>query len=124
MYESDTFEIIPANLTITVKASSKTYDGKVITYSVTQTGLKGTDTLAKLGTLTYTGDTEAKNAGEYTIGAIIEDGDLTDIGRNYNITYVDANFTINKRTLNVTANATNKTYDGKTETSKFLKSLK
>lgn len=95
---------------------TKVYDGKVFTeFSVTAELAEG-DTLAALGTVTYTGDAlTAVNAAQnpYAYLPQIKDEDKGAKFINcYNVTYIGATLTIQKREASVTATSGGKFYDG------------
>jgi len=108
MYEGYTAPLLRSfmtALTVTANDASKTYDGLAyngsggVTYSVTpnMTNL--------LGTLSYTGGT---NAGSHAIAP----SGLYSNQQGYLISYVDGALTINKATATVTANSGSGTYSG------------
>jgi len=109
-YNSGTFMVNKAALTVTASDVSKTYDGVAFTggNGVTYAGFVNSETDSVLGgTLAYGGTAQsAVNAGIYTLTA---SGQTSD---NYSITYSDGTLTVDKAALSVTANDTNKTYDG------------
>lgn len=95
---------------------TKVYDGKVFTeFSVTAELAEG-DTLAALGTVTYTGDAlTAVNASQdsYAYLPQIKDEDKgTKFSNCYNVTFKGATLTIQKREASVTATSGGKIYDG------------
>ena len=100
------FTIIPAILTVTADAKSKTYGNADPALTYTTSGWKYSDTNSLLtGSLTRApGETVA--GGPY---AINKGNDLS-AGSNYNISYTGAKLTINPATLTVTADAKSKTY--------------
>ena len=100
VYGSTTFTISPRPLTITAVAKSKTYGEVDPALTYTSSGLVGSDVVT--GSLIRE---VGENAGTYQINHIT----LT-AGPNYTITYVPANFTINKKGLTITAEAKSKTY--------------
>lgn len=88
------------DLAITAEAKSKEYGEADPTLTYTYEGLEGSDAIT--GSLT-------RAAGEDYGTYAISQGSLT-AGDNYNISYTEANFTINKATLTVTADDKSKTY--------------
>ncbi|RAJ88274.1 gliding motility-associated-like protein [Chitinophaga dinghuensis] len=110
-YVSGTLSITKADLTITAKDATKTYDGIAfssgngISYSGFVTGDDNNNALT--GTLTYTGTSQsAVNVGTY----VITPGGLAAV--NYDISYVSGALSITKADLTITAKSTTKTYDG------------
>jgi len=113
IYDGHTNPLLRAfmtELTVTANDATKTYDGNAyngasgVTYSVTPDA-------NLLGTLSYTGGTDA---GTYTItpSGLYS----TEQNGGYAITYIDGSLTINQKTLTVTGfSADNKTYDGTTD---------
>ena len=95
-----------ANATVTANSGSTTYNGAVQSISgFTATGLVNNETPAVL-TGVSTG-ASGTNAGTYTHTASGTDG-------NYNLTFVDGTFTINKAPLSVSLSGQTKVYDGTT----------
>ncbi|MEN0054287.1 MAG: MBG domain-containing protein [Mucilaginibacter sp.] len=93
----------PKALTVTATAAqNKTYGNidPTLTYAITSGTLVGTDTFT--GSLSRVA---GENAGTY---AILQ-GNLA-LSSNYILTYVGANYTINKAAITVTADAKNKVY--------------
>jgi hypothetical protein len=88
-------------VTVTADANSKTYGAAdpVLSYQITSGSLVTGDSFS--GSLT-------RVAGETVAGSpyAIQQGTLT-AGGNYNLTFVGANFTINKKTASVTPDAKN-----------------
>ncbi|MDN5284873.1 MAG: hypothetical protein JWR38_1147 [Mucilaginibacter sp.] len=91
-----------APITVTANTQAKTYGeaDPALTYTVTSGALAGTDKFT--GRLTRAA---GENAGTYAI----QQGTLA-VGSNYTLTYVDANLTIGKAPITVTADAQTKTY--------------
>ena len=94
-------------ITITTDAKSKVYgDGDpALTYQITAGSLKSGDSIT--GALTRGA---GENVGTYAISQgtlAISDGNS---GNNYNLTFVGANLTINKRPITITADAKSKVY--------------
>jgi len=113
-----TLTISQKNVKITPVASNKTYDGKVNTFSVTAEGLVAGHSPEQLGDIKFTGDANKINANKegevYVVGVSIEN--LTTIGKNYIIDCnATAEFTIAKRDITITASATEKVYNGKSD---------
>jgi filamentous hemagglutinin family protein len=98
-----------ANLTVTAKNASKTYDGQAFSggNGVSYNGFVNNETSSVLGgTLAYGGTSQnAVNAGTYTLTA----SGLT--SQNYAISYADGSLSIGKAPLNLTIS---KTYNGNT----------
>ena len=99
-YETATFTITPAELTVTAVAEDRVYDGTANNvYSVTVEGLAGGDTLADLGYVKYDDGTAggAVEAGKYTLNAEITYGTEEQKAKaaNYKITYIPCEFAIN-----------------------------
>jgi gliding motility-associated-like protein len=96
--------IIVNKLALTVKADAKTKiygdADPALTYSITTGALVGTDTFT--GALTRDA---GENFGTYTI----KQGTLA-LNSNYTLSYVNANFTITKKVLTITANDATKVY--------------
>ncbi|MBW8748098.1 MAG: hypothetical protein JF584_11140, partial [Acidobacteria bacterium] len=91
---------------VTPNAASKTYGTTDPALTGTLTGFLATDGV----TATYSRAAgETVTGGPYSITAVLSPAAVLD---NYTITYCTAEFTINKRTLTVTATAASKTYDG------------
>ncbi|WP_051206318.1 MBG domain-containing protein [Oceanospirillum maris] len=109
-FNNGTLTIGKANLTVTAKDASKTYDGQAWTggNDVSYNGLVNGETASVLGgTLSWGGTAEgAVNAGDYTLAA----SGLS--STNYNINYVEGALTIDKTNLTVAAQHASKTYDG------------
>ncbi len=101
---SATFTIVPAKLTVTAEAKSKTYGDAdpELTYKVD--GLKAPDQVEDVlsGSLTRA---DGENAGSYDI----TQGTLS-ANKNYTLTFVPAKLTINPAALTVTPEAKSKTY--------------
>ncbi|MEK7499630.1 MAG: MBG domain-containing protein, partial [Patescibacteria group bacterium] len=89
------FTITAKPITVTADAKSKTYAGSdpALTYQITSGSLIGSDTLS--GSLSRA---TGENYGVYLINQ-----NTLIASSNYNLIYIPANFTINKATLNVTA---------------------
>ncbi len=102
-YETGKLTIGKATLTITAEEKEKTYgeDDPALTYAVS--GLKNGDTEDIVtGAL-------ARSAGEDVGTYAINRGTIS-AGDNYNINYVGANLTINRKVVTVKANDKSKTY--------------
>ncbi len=117
-YVDAKYIITKANLTVSAIDGTKVYDGKIASasdFNFTVTGLVAGETAATLGTPNFGGDaTTNKNAGTYVLSLTLPVNTATN---NYNITYVDAKYTITKKDLTVIANNGTKVYDGKVATS-------
>ncbi len=116
-YVDAKYIITKANLTVSATDGTKVYDGKITTasgFKFTVTGLVAGETEAILGTPAFEGTaTTNKNAGTYVLSVKLPVNTATN---NYNITYVDAKYTITKKDLTVIANNGTKVYDGKVAT--------
>ena len=97
-----TLTVNKAALTVSANASSKTYGeaDPSLTYSITTGSLASGDSLT--GSL-------SRAAGE-TVNTYAISQNTLSAGPNYNVTFVGANFTVNKATLSITADAKTKTY--------------
>src|SRR4029453_10125934 len=100
---------VGANLTLTARPVTVTADARTkvygdadpaLTYQVTSGSLVGEDV--------FTGGL-SRDAGENVGTYAIHQGTLT-LGTNYNLTFVGANLTINKRAIAVAADAQTKVY--------------
>ena len=110
---SNKLNITKRNLNITFNSQNKTYDGKIFdnefTYNINS--LASTDSLENVLTLTLTGTAlTAIDFGKYEINATYEENELA---KNYNITVIRNELTINKRNLTITLDSQEKVYDGK-----------
>lgn len=96
-----TFTVNPKPVTVTADAVSKTYgdDDPVLTYTVAPALVPGD---AFSGAL-------SRAAGENVGAYAVAQNDLA-LSDNYVISYTGADFTINKKTITVTADASGKTY--------------
>jgi hypothetical protein len=106
-YNNGTFTINKRPITITADAKSKVYGDAdpALTYQITAGSLKSGDSIT--GALTRA---PGENVGTYAItqGTLaVSDGNS---GNNYNLTFVGANLTINKRPITITADAKTKIY--------------
>jgi len=101
-YVGANLTITPRPVTITADATSKTYGDPdpALTYQITSGSLAFSDEFS--GTLTRA---SGQDVGAYAILV----GTVT-LGANYNLTFIGANLTINKRPITVTANAQTKVY--------------
>ncbi|MBQ3507514.1 MAG: hypothetical protein IJA91_03090, partial [Clostridia bacterium] len=99
-------------LTITAVGGSKTYDGKVGSgFSFQASGLVSGEYTSQLGNATYGGEaTTNKNAGTHTLTVQIA---ANAVGQNYDITYVEGTYVINKKNVTVSIPDNEKVYDGK-----------
>jgi hypothetical protein len=107
-YNTAAFTINKAVASVTPNAASKTYGTADPALSGTPTGFLAADGVTAAYSRTA-GETVA--GGPYSITAVLSPAAV--LG-NYTITYNTAAFTINKRTLTVTATAASRTYDGTT----------
>ena len=89
------FEILPAAITITADAKSKNFKDAdpILTAQITSGALVGSDTLT--GSLT-------RAAGE-TLGTYLISRNTYGPGSNYNVTYISANLTISAKVITVSA---------------------
>ena len=106
-FNNGTFTINKRSITITADAKSKTYGDAdpALTYQITSGSLKSGDSVT--GSLTRDA---SENVGTYAIrqGTLaVSDGNS---GNNYNLTFVGANLTINKRPVTITVDAKTKIY--------------
>ncbi len=94
-FNNGTYTINKKDVTVTATAASKTFgESDPTSFAYTNTALVGTETLS--GALARAA---GENAGEYNI----TQGTLTNANNpNYNITFVSAKFTINKKSLTAT----------------------
>jgi len=101
-YNTAEFTITARPITVTADAKSKTYGDadSSLTYQITSGSLAFSD--AFTGSLT-------RDAGE-TVGSYAITQGTVALNSNYALTYVGANLTIGKKTINVTADAKSKTY--------------
>ncbi|RWY45984.1 cadherin-like beta sandwich domain-containing protein, partial [Mucilaginibacter gilvus] len=97
------FTVNKANLTITAAAKTKVYGDSDPAFTYTATGVVASD--APTGALSRVLPNENKFIGTYTI-----DQSTLSYGNNYNVTYVGANLTINKRPVTVLPVAKTKVY--------------
>ena len=105
------YSITQKPINVNALATDKVYDGEAGgEFSVSVSGLVGSDTLASLGTPVYGGNAvSAVYVGDYTLSVSFEENA---VNRNYDITYTPDTFSISKKTLTVNALATDKVYDG------------
>ena len=102
---SGTITVNRATATVTAANKSKTYGDSDPTLTATVSGLVNGDAAS---VISYTiSRASGENIGTY---AITPSGNATQ--GNYNVTYVPATLTINKRNLTITANPQSYTYDG------------
>ena len=101
-FESAALSITEKAITVTADAKSKVYGetDPALTYQITAGALVGTDALT--GSL-------SRDAGEDVGSYPITIGSLS-AGTNYDFTFESSNFTINKKTITVTAVDKSKTY--------------
>jgi filamentous hemagglutinin family protein len=110
-YVNGSMAIGKANLTITGNTTSRTYDGTARVNGFTTAGLLGSDSVTgAIGLATGT------NAGSYTDNLSGATG--SGLG-NYNISYVNGGLTINRASLTITGNQTNRTYDATAKTNSY-----
>ncbi|OCL93192.1 MBG domain-containing protein [Arcobacter porcinus] len=111
IYNQDAKLIInKANLSVKVDDKSKVYDSNSVTNSsLTYTGFKGNDNESSIDNsllnFTFNGNSNAKDAGIYTVVASGLDSN------NYNITYVNGELHISKADLTISAEDKSKVYD-------------
>ena len=101
-YSPGTLTVNPISVTVTADSTGKTYGGKDPEFTATVKGLLTGDSI------TYEcGRKSGEDVGTYKI---TPHGETTQ--GNYTVTYVDADFVINPKTLKVTTPGAEKTYDG------------
>ena len=106
-----TFTISPASVTVTANAASKTYgDPDPTDLSATVGKLVGNDDASLIKYSVALGE-HAEDAGTYT-GAVVASG--AEAQGNYKVTYVPADFTINKAKYHFETATDSKGYDGNT----------
>ena len=106
-----TFTISPASVTVTAVAASKTYgDADPTDLSATVGKLVGNDDASLIEYSVALGE-HAEGAGTYT-GAVVASG--AEVQGNYKVTYVPADFTINKAKYHFETATGSKGYDGNT----------
>ena len=108
------FEVNPATLTLTASNKSKTFGDSTPTMSNTLTGFMGSDSASVTSVLRmFSGNTVAysdsstapSNVGTYNITLSAANLNFTSgSSANYQISYIDGSYTINQRTLTITAN--------------------
>jgi len=101
-YNTATFTINKKTITVTADAKSKVYGSTdpALTYQITGGSLVTGDSFS--GSLT-------RDAGENVGTYAIKQGSLA-LSSNYNLTFVGANLTVNKKAASVTPNAASKIY--------------
>lgn len=108
---SDTkeFSITKAKITITAKNDKKIYGEQdpILEYSITSGALFGSDILENLSIERDKGE----NVKTYTITI----GQTEGANPNYDISFVDGTFTINKKTIGISWGVTDFTYNGETK---------
>ena len=110
-------DITARDLTVTANDQTQTYaDGNNLTQGFTSSGLQGTDAIDTVdlitnATLSTSGNWNATNGTPWSITGSNAAGTSFRAG-NYNITYVDGGLTINKKSLDINADADSKVYDG------------
>ena len=111
-YVNGAFTVTPAALTITANNQTKTY-GDTFTFAGTEFGTSGLKNGETVGSVTLTSNgapATANVAGSpYSIVASNATGGTFNAG-NYNVTYVNGNFTVTPAALTITANNQTKTY--------------
>ena len=106
-----TFTISPASVTVTAVAASKTYGNPDPTDLSAAVGkLVGNDDASLIEYSVALGE-HAEDAGTYT-GAVVASG--AEVQGNYKVTYVPADFTINKAKYHFETATASKGYDGST----------
>ncbi len=110
-YVSGQVIIDKAPLTVTAVGGSKTYDGRVGSgFSFQTKGMISGEYASQLGTATYGGEaTTNKNAGTHTLTVKIP---ANTVSNNYDITYVDGTYVINKKNVTVSIPDSDKVYSG------------
>lgn len=101
---SSRFEITPLPVTLTWSNNALTYNGQAQQQRVV--GIQGCvakDRAALLAAVTYAGDTQAKNAGSYTVTAAIANG-------NYTFGNTDKPFTIARKAATATVEPVESVY--------------
>ena len=104
-------EITPRDVTVSVNANTKVYDGlEGGTFTFTVNNMASTDTIAVFGDPYYSGSaTTARNVGVYDLSVILPGNE------NYNIlSYTAGTFEITPKAITVTPNATEREYNGNT----------
>ncbi len=112
-YVPATFQITKKALAVTAVAVDRVYNGSTGGgFSFKMNGLVPGDQSSQFGAPVYGGNAvNAVNVGTYEL--TVSFGETT-ISKNYEISYASTTFTITKRTLIVTAVATDRVYDGST----------
>lgn len=99
-------------LKVTAVGGTKVYNGEAgsSAFKIVVSGLISGETVSDLGTPTYGGAaTTDKNVGTHVLTARLPGNSVSN---NYEITYVDGEFEITKKSVTVSVGATNKVYDG------------
>ncbi|MBJ7556301.1 GLUG motif-containing protein [Marinomonas spartinae] len=112
-YVAGTFEVTPADLTVTANNGNMVYGDNVLTLGYKVSGWKNSQDNSLLSGVTVATDaTRTSNVGtDYTTTA--SGGTLTSAAKgNYTVHYVTGKFEVNPADLTVTANNATKTYDG------------
>jgi filamentous hemagglutinin family protein len=115
--------ITPADLTITANNQSMTYgDGNAFTQGVSTNGLISGESI---GSLSMATDATTSTSGNWIAGnwkitpsSVQDNGSF--LASNYGISYVQGTLSIAQRQLVISANASDKTYDGNTNASVVL----
>ncbi len=109
-FVSGGFEVTKAMLTVEADSQTKVYGSANPTLTFSYSGWKNTDSEATLDT---------KPTSETTVDVLTSVGTYTNVitvsgglDRNYNFTYVPADFEVTKALLTIGAEAQNKVYDG------------
>ena len=103
-YEPGTLTITPAAVTVTAENKEKVYgDADPEHFTATVTGLVGEDTISY--SVSRVHDENSENVGEYTI---TPSGEA--VQGNYNVSYVNGTFTIDRAAVTVTAKSETKVY--------------
>ncbi|MBQ3841590.1 MAG: InlB B-repeat-containing protein, partial [Ruminiclostridium sp.] len=111
-----TAKINPVSLTVTATTPDTiSYGDAAPTYTATFTGLKGTDTTASVGTVTFSCTYEqGSDAGDYTITPTITTADRGAKYSNYSITFAEGTLTVSPKavTVTITGHSDTKDYTG------------
>lgn len=102
------FTIAPKAVTITANNASKVYGEADPTLTATVSGVVSGDTIVATASRA-----DGNNVGSYTISAAVDTNSSQYTVGNYNISLVNATFTINPKAVTVKANDAEKTYGEK-----------
>ena len=102
------WEIAPKAVTITANNASKVYGEADPTLTATVSGVVSGDTIVATASRA-----DGNNVGSYTISAAVDTNSSQYTVGNYNISLVNATFTINPKAVTVKANDAEKTYGEK-----------